>query len=89
MILLKNYAGDDAAKMPEKRTLLAAPLALRRRSTLLLLVPRRPLHALTRQMSCPPPSGYEKRVSYSYRTATTAYPCSLPRLGGIQQELVV
>lgn len=25
--------------------------------------------------------GYEKRVSSLYRTATTAYPCSIPRLG--------
>ena len=26
-------------------------------------------------------SEYEKRVSYLYRTATTAYPCSIPCLG--------
>ena len=25
--------------------------------------------------------GTKKRVSYSYRTATTTYPCSIPRLG--------
>ena len=34
-----------------------------------------------RRMAKPYRESIKKRVSYLYRTATTAYPCSLPRLG--------